>query len=229
MQPVGYRQRLISLLCLKYFKMIREESIEAINKAIKLKYDEHVRKLLSIPNVHLARIVPNKSFSISPILGGYNKDIATELNRYGNDIKSEVSGVLEKLKLNEFSKEDKKLILNIIEKHCNPELYLKRFEIMINSIERTMSSYGMKVDPTKNRTDIPRSICEIYARNTIRRVKSEIENDLDIYIESFYSKEKLNENKMSAVANYLELKPNFFGLGLNLNAIIDRFLKRKKT
>ena len=122
--------------------MIRQESIEAIRKAIKFKYDEHVGKLLSIPNAHLDRIVPNKSIPITDILGGFNKDTGKELSRYGDDIKSEVSRVLEKLKLNEFSEEDKKIILDIIEKHCNPNLYLKRFEIMLSSIERKTSPYG---------------------------------------------------------------------------------------
>jgi hypothetical protein len=208
--------------------MIRQETIEAINKAIKFKYDEHVSKLLSIPNAHLARILPNRGLS-TEILGGFNKDTGKELSRYGDDIRSEVSRVIEKLKLNEFSGEDKKIILNIVEKYCNPDLYLKRFEIMLSSIERKTSSYGQKINLIKKSIDIPRSICEVYARNTTRRIISKIENDLDFFIESFISNEKVKESKVSEVTNCLELKPNFFGLGLNLNAIIDKFLNRKKT
>ena len=209
--------------------MINQKSTEAIRKAIKFKYDGHIGRLISIPNAHLDKIVPNKGIPIAGILSGFNKDSGKELNRYGDVIKSEISRVLEKLKLNEFSEEDKKIILDIIDEYCKPELYLKRFKIMMSSIERRSSSYGQKVDLTKKHTDIPRSLCEAYARNTTRRILSEIENELDCIIESFNSKNNESESKVSEVANCLELKPNVFGLGFNFNAIIDKLFKRKKT
>ncbi len=208
--------------------MISQKSIDAIKKAINFKYDEHVRKLISIPNAHLNRILPNKSMPIIDILKGFNKDSGKELSRYGNEIKSEISRVIEKLQINEFSEEDKKIILDIVDEYCKPELYLKRFEIMLSSVERRISSYGQKIDFKKYRIDIPKSLCEAYAHNTTQRIRSMIENELDCIIESFNSKTANSKSKVSEATNYLELKPNFFGLGLNFNAIIDKLFKRKK-
>ena len=208
--------------------MISQKSIEAIRKAIRFKYDEHVGILLAIPNAHLHKIEPNRGIPFTGILESYNKDTGKELNRYGEEIKAEVFRGLEKLKLSEFSEEDKKAILHIIDEYCNPELYLKRFELMVKSIERKTRSYGIKIDLTKNRIDIPKSICESYSRNTTQRIRSKIENELDFIIESFSSEGNETESKVSDVTNCLELKPNLFGLGLNLNAIIDKIFKRKK-
>jgi len=209
--------------------MLNQKSIETIRKAIKFKYDEHVGKLISIPNAHLEKILPNRGIPVSEILNDFNKDSGKELSRYGDEIKSEVSRVLEKLKLNEFSEEDKKIILDIVDEYCKPKLYVKRFKIMLGSIEGRTFSYGRKIDLTKYRIDIPRSLCEVHAHNTTRRIRSKIENELDCLIESFNSKNAEPESNFSEVANCLELKPNVFGLGLNFNAIIDKIFKRKKT
>ncbi len=146
--------------------MMNQKSIEAIRKAIKFKYDEHVGKLVSIPNSHLDKIVPNKGIPITDILKGFNKDSGKELSRYGDVIILEVSRIFEMLKLTEFSEEDKKLILDIVDEFCKPELYLNRFKVMLSSIERRSFSYGQKIDLANNRADMQRAICESYARNT---------------------------------------------------------------
>ncbi len=187
--------------------MISQKSIEAIRKAIKFKYDEHVSRLISIPNAHLDKISPNKGMPITDILNDFNKDSGKELNRYGDEIKSEVSRVLEKLQLNEFTEEDKKVILDIVDEYCKPALYLKRFNIMLSSIERKTFSYRQKIDLAKYRIDIPKSLCEVHAHNTARRIRSKIENELDFIIESFSSKNAESKSKVSEVANCFELKP----------------------
>lgn len=186
--------------------MISQKSIDTIRKAIKFKYDEHVHKLLVIPDTHLQKIVPNRGIPVTGILGSFNKDTGIELNRYGNVIKSEILRVLEKLKLIEFTEDDKKVILNIVDEFCKPELYLKRFDLMLQSIERKIFSYGIKIDLSKYRIDNPKSVCEAHARNTIRLIKAKIDNELDCIIES--SKSEKNEfinDEMINIENLLEI------------------------
>jgi len=59
-----------------------------------------------------------------------------------------------------FTQEDKKSIMDLVDEYCNPELYLKRFKLMLSSIERKLFRYDQKLDLTKYRIDIPKSICE---------------------------------------------------------------------
>jgi len=54
--------------------MLSEKSLETIRRAIRFKYDKHVGRLISIPDRHLHRIVPNKGLPISDILKGFNAD-----------------------------------------------------------------------------------------------------------------------------------------------------------
>ena len=208
--------------------MINQKSIEAVRKSIKFKYDEHVGKLISIPTVQLKKIVPNKNLQIYDILKAFNQDSSRELFRYGDDIRAEVFRILKKLRLNDFSEKDKNSILKIVDDYCNPDLYLNRFNIILASIEKKLFSYGQNFDLTKHRIDLPRAICESYARNTTRSIRSKIENDLDCFIESFSSKKIKGKRKLSEVTDCFELKPNWFGIGFNLNAIIDKFCKRNK-
>lgn len=206
---------------------MNQNSIEAISKAIKFKYDEHIGTLISIPNVRLEKIVPNRGIPLNDVLKGFNKDSGKELFKYGNEILNEISRIIEKIKPKEFSEADKESILKIIDEYCNHELYLKRFTIMLSSIEEKIFSCGQKADLTKNIIDLNKAICESYSRNGTRRIKSKIENELNCLIESYRSKNE--ESKVAEIAECLELKPNFFGFGINLNAILNKFRIRKKT
>lgn len=208
---------------------MNQNSIEAIRKSIKFKYDEHIGKLISIPNVHLEKIVPNRGIPLNDILKGFNDDSGKELSRYGNEIFSEISRIIDKLNIGEFSEVDKESILEIVNEYCEHKLYLKRFTIILNSIERKIFSYGQKADLTKNVIDLNRSICESYARNGTQRIKSKIENELNCLIESYRSKNEELKSKVAEVTDCLELKPNFFGLGINFNAILTKLRIKKKT
>jgi len=208
---------------------MNQNSLDTVRKAIKFKYDEHVGKLLSIPNAHLEMIVPNKGIPLNEILKGFNRDSGQELFRYGNEITTEISRIIEKLNLSEFSGDDKDSIMKIVDEFCIPELYLKRYTIMLSSIERKITSYGLKADLSGNIISLNKAICESYARNNTQRIKSKIENELNCLVESFRSQDKKPKSKASEVAECLELKPNFFGLGININAILTKLRLRKKT
>jgi hypothetical protein len=190
--------------------MISQKSIEIIRKAIKFKYDEHVHKLLVIPEAHLQTIVPNQGIPVTGILGSFNKDTNIELKRYGDEIKSGVLRVLEKLKLSEFTEYDKKVLLNIVDEFCKPDLYLKRFDLMLESLERKTFSYGIKIDLSKYCIDNPKSICEVQAKNLIRMIKAKIDNELDCIIESSKSeKNKFTNDEMMNVEGLLEILEAF--------------------
>jgi hypothetical protein len=162
--------------------MLSEEAINTIKKAIKFKYDEHVSHLLSIPRRHLDTIAPNKGLPIINILEGLNSDTASEITRYGESLKLEVARVLKAIEVFNFSEEDKEVILRIIDDLCLPDIYKKRFTIMLESLELKVKSYGMAFDIQDFRVDIPRSYCDTGAENATRRIKAIIANDLSCLV-----------------------------------------------
>ena len=207
--------------------MLRDKSIEIIKSAVKFKYNAHVGRLLSIPNKPLNKIVPNRGLPIIDILKEFNSDTNKELLNYGEQLRGDILRILETLKLSDFTEEDKTVIMAFIETHCQPDLYIKRFEIMIGSINKRVLSYGHKFEPDKYRIDIPKSLCEVGAKNITRKIKARIGNDLDCIVESFKSTTNKSNSKVSIFSRFLELKPNFMGLGLNLNAIIEKISKKR--
>jgi predicted component of viral defense system (DUF524 family) len=208
---------------------MNQNALDSIRKSLKFKYDEHVSKLVSMPNAHLEKIVPNRAIPITDILKGFNGDSGKELLRFGNEIESEISRILDKLKLLSFTESDKDSILKIVDDYCKADLYLKRFAIMVSAIERKASSYGQKANIPQNNIELQRTLCEAFARNTTQRIKSKVANELEFFKESFQSKSTEKENVIDEVADCIELKPNLFGMGLNLNAIFSKFRKKKKT
>jgi len=209
--------------------MLSEKSLETIRRAIRFKYDKHVGRLISIPDRHLHRIVPNKGLPISDILKGFNADTEAELRNYGEELRGEITRILKNLKVSEFTEEDKNSIMTLVEDHCQAELYKKRFDLMLGVIDRAVSGYGIKFERDKYRIDIPKSICDTAAANGTRKIKAKIEDDLNCVVESFKSEARESTHRMSRVSRFLELKPNFMGIGLNLNAVVERIFKRKKN
>jgi hypothetical protein len=162
--------------------MLSEEAIKTIRNAVKFKYDEHVSRLLAIPEKHLNKIVPNQGVPIVEMLQGHNADTAEEIRRYGEVLQSELAKMIEKLGLNDFTEEDKGLILQLMEDYCSPDIYKKRFKIMLDSIERKIKSYGMAFDIINYRADIPKSSCAVDSENSIRKIKAIISNELNCHI-----------------------------------------------
>jgi hypothetical protein len=179
--------------------MISEEAIITIKKAIKLKYEEHICRLLSIPDSHLKKITPNRGLPIIEILEGLNADTTAEIRKYGEELRVEIVRLLEKLDPPNFSEEDKKSILVLVEDYCQGDLYKKRFDVMLDSIERRVGSYGLRFDRGKYRIDVPMACCVADAENSTRRIKAIIENELSCLVESCRSQNKESKDLGSQI------------------------------
>jgi len=182
--------------------MLSEEALVAIKKTINFRYDEHIGVLLAIPKKHLSKIVPNRGLPISEILEGFNSDTNNVLLEYGETLRREIIHALEKLKLQNFSEEDKMKIMDLVDNFCKAELYEKRFDLMLDAIERKLKGYGISFDRSKYRIDIPRSLCKVSANNTIRIIKSRLENDLSYLVESYKSQEDESNNKLKLLKQF---------------------------
>lgn len=162
--------------------MLSEEAIKIIRNVLKFKYDEHVSRLLAIPEKHLSKIVPNKGLPIIEILEGHNADTAKEVRRYGEVLQSEIARMMEKLVLKDITEEDKEIILLLIQDYCSPDLYKNRFKLILRSIERKIKSYGIAFDINNYSIGIPQSCCDVDAENSVRKIKAIISNELNCHI-----------------------------------------------
>lgn len=162
--------------------MLSEEVIKTITKAIKIKYDEHISRLLSIPERHLNKITPNNGLPIIEMLDGFNADTAAEMYKYSEGLQIEINRILQKVQPSSFSQQDKEVILSVLASYWSPDLYIKRFEIMLTSIERKAASYGIKLDLKQFRIDIPKSSCHAGAENATRRIVAMIAVELDCLV-----------------------------------------------
>ena len=80
------------------------------------------------------------------------------------------------------SVEDRDQLLKIIDQYCLPDIYKKRYEIMLGSIEKKIKGYGIAFDINNYRVDIPKSCCEVGAENSIRKIKTIIANELNCHV-----------------------------------------------
>lgn len=153
---------------------------EILNRSYKLAYDEHVAELLSIPEKYLEEVRPNKQVRYTELLDAYNSDVARSLNEFGLTLEAETMKVLESK--GSITVHEKGDVQATIEDYLKPELYLKRFEILLESIDRTLSRYGLHFDAERHRVDIPKSLAEVHAKNTCRRIKEKVFNEIDVFM-----------------------------------------------
>jgi hypothetical protein len=69
------------------------------------------------------------------------------------------------------------------------------------------------------------------SKENIGERNSNLNRVIEKFAEAHIASAKASKNKNSSKAswfNFLELKPNFFGLGVNLNAVLSRVFKNKK-
>jgi hypothetical protein len=186
-----------------------------LNTAYKLAYDEHVDRLLSIPEKYLSEVSPKNQIPYSEIFRSYNLDIAQELNEFGNKLLAETKRVLDAKGV--VSSEDKDEIAKSIENYLQAELYIKRFDIFIESIGRTLSRYGLGFEPEKYRIDIPKSLADTHAKNTCRKIQARILNEIDTLM--------LSNKPKSGTYGYLNNLYNnhqfvFWGLGILISILL---------
>jgi hypothetical protein len=181
--------------------MLTQRSKKALERAIKLKYDEHVGNLLRLPEPHLSQILPNKTLPLDRILKEFNSDTSRELNRYGDAIHAEIFRVLEQANV-VLDSQEKETILSTLKPYLDANLYKKRFETFLGSAERRLASYGLTLDERRYRIDIPRSLSDADAENRTNRISARISNDLDLLLDLLLEKQNSSTGRTKSVKWY---------------------------
>jgi hypothetical protein len=106
--------------------------------------------------------------------------------------------------------------------------YLERMTTFLGSVERKFRRMGLTFRAAEWRTDLPESLFEVGVRNTLLDMCASIEADFAIIAARRTTETTTCPSALSSVNECLELKPNFFGFGVNLNALIQKLLHRLK-
>ncbi len=183
--------------------------LEEIRNTERISIDEYIdQRLIPLQKEHPA-FVKILYKDISYVLDGIDKDSDNDLEVKDGDFVIEdgdfkLTGYQTRLHdiliwlHMEVSKE-------MVEKFTDPEVYLRRMEEFENGDLKRMTykpEYRAKLEDIRN------------------SIKAERSHN--------YMGVKEKETNKVWYGDFLELKPNFFGLGINFNAIINRLWKRKK-
>ena len=98
------------------------------------------------------------------------------------------------------------------------EIFEKRFKIFIESIDRHYRRMGIVPQWGNYRLDLSSTKYEAFIKTTLRNNLIQLNSDLEL-IRLLKEPKDVQEDFLN---NAVDLKPNFFGLGLNINYIISK-------
>ena len=112
-----------------------------------------------------------------------------------------------------------------IRRYFEEERYLGRLERFVEGVHRKAASYGIPFDPQLYRLDLATAAFTAGVKNGSRRGLASVSAELTLYARS----DKPNSaGRFAWLSEVIDLKPNFMGLGLNLNALLKKAWGRKK-
>ena len=180
--------------------MLTGNCVSVIENELAFLRDEHVSTILQLANGIVEKIEPNQPIPITVLLKQYNQSIHVELNRYGNALQNKLATILNGLQPYCITPADKDRLLSILENSLQPEWYQKRFNILIQSITTHLKRFGISFDKSKYRIDIPESLNQVGTVNMVRKIKSKINNDLDLMIERNYIQVLQQQDSMASTS-----------------------------
>lgn len=117
--------------------------------------------------------------------------------------------------------------MGLIEGYLDERCYLDRLMKFWEGLGRKAASYGLTLDPQAHRIDLSIALYETGVKNSLRNTCNNISAEFALHNQSTH-KNGVWRERVLTTNNFLELKPNFMGFGLNLNAIIKMLGRRKK-
>jgi hypothetical protein len=153
---------------------------KVLDTSFELIYREHIDQLLTVTEKYLSQIKPNQKVPYSKLFDSYNSDIGQALVAYGDKLRSETARILRSK--TDISSSDRQVIQQSFEKYLQAELYIIRFDMLIESIGNALSRYGVVFKPIDYSVDLPKSLAETHARNTCKKIQMKVLNDVDLLL-----------------------------------------------
>jgi hypothetical protein len=140
---------------------------------------EHVGRLLESASTALELFEPPIKITFSKSLEAYVRAATSEHSYYCNLVRQEVISLTNEL-LQPFSDEAKTHVLASAERAFDETIYLNRFDLQIDGMNRKGGRYGLKVQEWGIRTDIQRSLHHVGTSNLIRQTLAKLSDELEL-------------------------------------------------
>lgn len=113
----------------------------------------------------------------------------------------------------------------LINSYFDERHFAGRLNLFFDSLARKAQSYGVHLDPAEKRLDLAAAAYNVGVKNLIQKTRITVIAELTLHIGT-NKKSPDWKSKLLTINESIELKPNFMGLGVNFNAIIDKLFRR---
>ncbi len=190
--------------------------------------EEHVSALLGVPSEVVSVIHPQRRATVLESLKLFNDKTFRALQDYVTQVRSTTLSVIECSQIC-FTYNDKSAVLAIVEKYVEPSLYVARFASFEGAVARHLSRFGSPIQLNDFHPDLTKALYEAGTSNAIRRFLAALSDDLEMVAQKQKTPSALEvttpEGKWEQANQLIKLEPNVFGIGVNLNYLISRWLK----
>lgn len=205
------------------------DALALIDRKLTRAREAHVSELLSVLSAAIAVIHPERRKSISESLALFNERTLSALRNYSAQVQTIVLSIIEDTSTN-FGIEDKTTVLTAVERHFDPSLYVDRFRIYEEAIERHMARFGNTFNLSNFRADLTRALNQVASTNFIRTFLASFADDLEVVARRQTRQlqpTSNSEGKLEQANRLIKLEPNLFGIGINLNYLIRRLMGKR--
>lgn len=203
--------------------MLTPEQLESVRNVINICKRDHEREVCELLN-RISDYEPQSRVAPSQFIEGYISQLFSVLSNYKDNLKDETIRVT-RIVCPVLTEVEKERILEVAGTALAEEFYIKRFNIVCESIVRHFSRFGINIKLSDYRVDLMESRHTVGIKNMLREIKQVINTELSLLVSS--APMSAPEIEKRWWNEFLELKPNFFGLGININNLISKFRGRK--
>ena len=203
--------------------MLTPEQLKSVEKAISICKRNHQREVCALID-YVSDYEPQSRVTVSNIIEGYLSQVADELKVFEKELKKEVIRVT-RIVCPTLGKTEKERISRTAEGALDISFYEKRFPLICEAVVRHYSRFGIKINLEDYRLDLIEACHMSMVRNKVQEIKETIDNELSLFVTSA----PVADNQTnSSWHDAFHLKPNIFGMGVNLNYIISKLWRNKK-
>lgn len=155
------------------------EALHLLNNRLSRLKSEHIGRLLVAASAALERFDPSRKITFGKSLEGYVQTATSEHSSYCDLVLQEVISLTEELLL-PLSEEAKTQVFASAERAFDETLYLERFDLQIECMDRKGGRYGLRILEWGIRTDLQRAGHHVGAANLIRQTLAKLAEALEL-------------------------------------------------
>ena len=216
-------------LCFVDLSSMTMNVLNILERKISHTRDVHFHVMLMVLNETVAVIRPDKKASVSESLKLFEMQTLSALRDYLSQVRETILLVIQETNTS-LLPNDIVSIMVLVEKYIDAPLFISHFENYEGAVVRHLDRYGRPFQLSDFRPDLRKCTYQVGAINIIRTFIASLRGDLDV----IYLKQKNNmvtiqpakENRFEQVNRLIKIEPNIFGLGINLNYLFRRLMKK---